>query len=94
MSQPKLTIINLPSSGGFSAIQTDPDTNAVLATGVIMPRYVGVGDPSATTLAAGAYFSLYCEWLDVADPLAPNLWICVTAGDKVTSVWYSFTKCP
>ena len=89
MSQPKLTISNSPASGGLAAIQTDPATFAVLTTGFIRPTYVGTGAPSATTLVTGAYYSLYCTYLDITIPLKPVPYICVTAGDKTSSVWYS-----
>ena len=82
------------TKGGIIVTQSDEATPySVFTTGVIMPTFAGVGAPSVSTLAAGAYYRLYCYWLDITDPLAPNLWICVTAGDASTSVWYSFTQC-
>ena len=95
MSQPKLTISNSPASGGLVAIQTAPADAvspltpfAVLTTGVILPTYVGIGAPSATSLVAGAYYTLYCTYLDITDPLKPVPYLCVTSGNKTSSVWY------
>ena len=91
-------IVQDPASGVIKLVQTDDASPfAVLTTGVLTPTYTGVGAPSATTLAGATavspYYRLYSYYLDIAAPLEPNLWICVTAGDKASSVWYSFTQC-
>ena len=78
----QISVAQIPTAGG------SPYT-----TGVIAAQWRGSGPPSASTLAAGATYRLYDWYLDVSTPAAPNLWICTTAGDKTSSVWYSFTAC-
>ena len=78
----QIIILQQATSGGAS-----------YASGIIAPKYTGVGAPGPATLATGAYYRQWCEYLDITAPLAPNIWICVTAGDKTSSVWYCLTCC-
>ena len=85
-------IIQDPASGMIKFVQTDDASPfAVLMTGYLTPTYIGTGAPSPTTLAGATatspYYRLYSYYLDITTPLAPGVWICVTAGDKTSSVW-------
>ena len=92
---PTNTINADATDGQLQVIQTltaAPFT--LLTTGVIVPMYIGSGPPATpANLVTGAAYSLYCLYLDISTPLAPNLWICTTAGSSTTSTWYSFTQC-
>ena len=83
------TISTDASKGGIIVTQSDESSPfSEFTTGVIMPTFTGVGAPSSTSLATGAYYRLYCTYLDITDPLKPVPYLCVTAGDKTSSVWY------
>jgi hypothetical protein len=34
-----------------------------------------------------AYYRQYSTYLDITTPSVPVLWVCITAGDKTSSVW-------
>jgi hypothetical protein len=88
-----IAITHDATTGQIQVAQVKSADGSNYTNGIIAPHYKGSGPPSASTLASNAYYRLFDYYLDIANPLAPNLWICVTAGDKTSSVWYSFTQC-
>jgi hypothetical protein len=81
------------TTGQITVNQQATSGGASRTTGIIAARYSGIGKPASATLATGAYYRLYCEYLDITNPAAPDLYICTTAGDKGSSLWYCFTCC-
>jgi hypothetical protein len=83
-----LAMTNDATTGQISVAQLKSSDGTNYTTGIIAPLYTGVGAPGPTTLATGAYYRLYCTYLDITVPLKPVPYLCVTAGDKTSSVWY------
>lgn len=73
--------------GQVTVIQQDSSAGTTRATGLIMPRFNGIGAPSSTTLAANAYFRQFSTYVDMTTPTAPVLYICTTSGTNSSSVW-------
>lgn len=73
--------------------QLKTSDGTVRTTGGMQPVYSGGGAPGPSTLATGAYYRQFSWYVDTTSLSAPNLWMCMTAGDKTSSVWYSFTQC-
>jgi len=68
----------------LTVIQQKTSDNTVYTTGLIAPEYNGAGAPSATTLAANAYYRPGDKYTDTT---ANAYYRCTTAGDKTSSVW-------
>ena len=73
--------------GQISVAQNKTADGTNYATGVISPEFAAAGSPSATTLAANAYYRVGMYYVDDTTPTNPVLWRCMTAGSNSTSVW-------
>jgi hypothetical protein len=72
------------TAGQITVNQQATSGGASYATGLIAPEYAGSGAPSASTLAANAYYRVGHRYVDTT---ANALYRCTTAGTNATSVW-------
>jgi hypothetical protein len=75
------------TTGTIQVAQAVSSSGANLVNGIITPQYNGTGAPSATTLAATAYYRKYSTYVDTTTATAPVLWMCMTSGSNASSVW-------
>jgi len=97
----------LTCTGGTATTQTKITVDAVDNNGVIIEVHVSTtgvytayptGPVTITGgSGTGASFDLNFPpadyYQDNTTPAKPNLWVCTTAGNNSTSVWYSYTQC-
>jgi hypothetical protein len=72
------------STGQIKVSQKKTSDGTPYTSGIIATTYKGAGAPSASTLAASAYYRVDDQYRDTA---ANALYVCTTAGDKASSVW-------